>query len=528
MGFDLKDFQNKLWKTADDLRANSSLKYNEFSTPVLGLIFLRFADYRFQKAKPEIEKLKSTASRRAFDEKNAYQARGVLFVPEKASYEYLLNLPEGESAGSALNEAMSLMENENSILKGVLPKNYLRIPDDLLVSTMKIFNDVEFDRNNGDIFGKVYEFFLGKFASSEGQKGGEFYTPTCLVKLLVEIMKPFHGNAYDPACGSGGMFVQTAEFAKRENKDSDKSVNDLITVEGQEKTEETVRWCKMNLAVHGLEGDVKQANSFYEDVFHSVGKYNFVLANPPFNVDGVDKERLKGDKRFPFGLPKADNANYLWIQMFYSALKTPENGENSRAGFVMPNSASDARQTEQTIRENIIQDNAVDVMVSVGSNMFHNVTLPCTLWFLDKGKKNTDRKDKVLFLDVREIYTQIDRAHREFTDEQIEFITNIVKLYRGEAPEYKWGSKKLTLEHFPDEKYKDIKGLCKVATIADIEKQGWSLNAGRYVGVKEAEEEDYIFEEKLQELNSELEKLNSESKDLEEKIAYNIKQLLGV
>ena len=414
------------------------------------------------------------------------------------------------------------------LIESILPKNYLRIPDDLLVSTMKIFNDVEFDRNNGDIFGKVYEFFLGKFASSEGQKGGEFYTPTCLVKLLVEIMKPFHGNVYDPACGSGGMFVQTAEFAKRENKDSDKSVNDLITVEGQEKTEETVRWCKMNLAVHGLEGDVKQANSFYEDVFDSVGKYNFVLANPPFNVDGVDKERLKGDKRFPFGLPKVDNANYLWIQMFYSALKKPKDGENSRAGFVMPNSASDARQTEQTIREKIIKDNAVDVMVSVGSNMFHNVTLPCTLWFLDKGKKNTDRKDKVLFLDVREIYTQIDRAHREFTDEQIEFITNIVKLYRGEVPEYKWGSKKLTLEHFPDEKYKDIKGLCKVATITDIEKQGWSLNAGRYVGVKEVEEEDYIFEEKLQELNSELEKLNSESKDLEEKIAHNIKQLLGV
>ena len=242
MGFDLKEFENKLWKTADDLRANSSLKYNEFSTPVLGLIFLRFADYRFQKAKPEIEKLKSNSSRRAFDEKNAYQARGVLFVPEKASFKYLLTLTEGESAGSALNEAMSLMENENSILKGVLPKNYLRIPDDLLVSTMKIFNDVEFDRNNGDIFGKVYEFFLGKFASSEGQKGGEFYTPTCLVNLLVEIMKPFHGSVYDPACGSGGMFVQTAEFATREHKDFDKSVNDLITVDGQETTDEPVIW----------------------------------------------------------------------------------------------------------------------------------------------------------------------------------------------------------------------------------------------------------------------------------------------
>ena len=207
MAFNLKDFQNKLWKTADDLRANSSLKYNEFSTPVLGLIFLRFADYRFQQAKPEIEKLK-TSSRRAFDEKNAYQARGILFVPEKASFNYLLNLPESESIAKALNEAMSLIEDENPILKGVLPKGYLRIPDDLLIATMKVFADVDFDRENGDVFGKVYEFFLGKFASSEGQKGGEFYTPTCLVKLLVEIMKPFSGNVYDPACGSGHIHCQ--------------------------------------------------------------------------------------------------------------------------------------------------------------------------------------------------------------------------------------------------------------------------------------------------------------------------------
>ena len=546
MAFDLKDFQNKLWKTADALRANSGLKYNEFSTPVLGLIFLRFADYRFQKAKPDIEKLKNKSSRRAFDEKTAYEARGILYVPEKASFKYLLSLPEGESIGKAINDAMTLMENNNKErLAGVLPKGYLRIPDFLLVDTMKVFNDFKFEKENGDVFGKVYEYFLGKFASSEGQKGGEFYTPTCLVKLLVEIMKPFKGAIYDPACGSGGMFVQTAEFAKRENKDEDKSVNDLITVFGQEKTEETVRWCKMNLAVHGLEGNVISANSFYEDEYTyevedkksknckrtekgSVGQFDFVLANPPFNVDGVDKERLKGDKRFPFGLPKADNANYLWIQMFYSALKTPKDGENARAGFVMPNSASDARQTEQTIREKIIKDNAVDVMVSVGSNMFHNVTLPCTLWFLDKGKKNTDRKDKVLFLDVREIYTQIDRAHREFTDEQIEFITNIVKLYRGEKTDYKWGSEKLTLEKFPDEKYQDVKGLCKVATIEEIEKQGWSLNAGRYVGVAEVEEEDYVFEDKLKELNTELEKLNTDAKDLEEKIAHNIKELLGV
>lgn len=519
---DVKEFQDKLWKTADDLRANSSLKYNEFSTPVLGLIFLRFADYRFQKAKPEVEKIISTSKRSSNDIKVYYQSRGVLYVPEKASFNYLLGLPEGDSIGNALNTAMSLIEDENPILKGVLPKGYLRIPDDLLISTIKVFADLEFERLNGDVFGKVYEFFLGKFASSEGQKGGEFYTPTCLVKLLVEIMKPFKGSVYDPACGSGGMFVQTAEFVKRSGEEP----NERISVYGQEKTEETVKWCKMNLAVHGLEGDVKQANSFYDDVFNSVGKYDFVLANPPFNVDGVDKERLKGDKRFPFGLPKADNANYLWIQMFYSALRKDE----GRAGFVMPNSASDARQTEQTIREKLIKDNAVDIMVSVGPNMFHNVTLPCTLWFLDKSKKNSDRKDKVLFLDVRDIYKQKDKAHREFTDEQIEFITNIVKLYRNgyEKPEFKWGSENLTKKYFPDLKYKNIKGLCKITTTDEIEKQGWSLNSGRYVGVAEQEEEDYVFEEKLQELNTALDELNSISKALEEKISLDIKKMLGV
>lgn len=539
---DVKEFQDKLWKTADDLRAKSSLKYNEFSTPVLGLIFLRFADYRFQKAKPDIEKEKSKSSRKGFDEKVAYEAKGVLIVPEEASYKYLMSRPEGESVGKALNKAMSLMEAENKErLQGVLPKNYLRIPDDLLISTMKVFADLEFEHSNGDVFGKVYEFFLGKFASSEGQRGGEFYTPTCLVKLLVEIMKPFKGLVYDPACGSGGMFVQTAAFAKRENEDPSKDVNDLITVYGQEKTEETAKWCKMNLAVHGLEGTVKATDSFHNDEYTyeekgkdgepiikkgSVNQFNFVLANPPFNVDGVDKERLKGDKRFPFGLPKADNANYLWIQMFYSALKEPKSAEeNCRAGFVMPNSASDA---ESIIREKIINDNVVDVMVSVRSNMFHNVTLPCTLWFLDKAKKHTERKDKVLFLDVRDFYTPIDRAHNEFSDEQIEFITNIVKLYRGEKPVYKWGSKKLTKAYFPDEKYIDVKGLCKVATFEEIEKQSWSLNAGRYVGVAEQEEDDYVFEDKIQELNANLEKLNQESKNLESKIINNIKQLLGV
>ena len=258
---------------------------------------------------------------------------------------------------------------------------------------------------------------------AEGQKGGEFFTPTAIVKLIVEILEPFHGRIFDPACGSGGMFVQSARFVEEHKKNP----RPRFSIYGQERVAETVRLNKMNLAVHGLAGDIRQGNTYYEDLHTSPGKFDFVLANPPFNVDRVDKDRLKDDPRFPFGLPKVDNANYLWIQIFYSALS-----KNGRAGFVMANSAADARASELEIRKKLIQDRSVDVMVAVGPNMFYTVTLPCTLWFLDRGKKGTDRQDKVLFLDARHIYNQIDRAHREFTPEQIEFLANIVRLYRGE------------------------------------------------------------------------------------------------
>jgi type I restriction enzyme M protein len=277
----------------------------------------------------------------------------------------------------------------------------------------------------------------------------------------------------------------------------------------------------MNLAVHALAGDIRQGVTYYEDIHKSVGKFDFVMANPPFNVDKVDKERLKDDPRYPFGLPKTDNANYLWIQVFYSALS-----RTGRAGFVMANSAGDARGSELEIRKKMLEDRAVDVMITVGPNFFYTVTLPCTLWFLDRGKKTTGRKEKVLFIDARHIFRQIDRAHREFAPEQIEFISNIVRLYRGEAIETDAGSRELIREKFPDAKYTDVLGLCRVATLADIEAQGWSLNPGRYIGVAERAADDFEFTERLEELNEELETLNVEARELEERIAENVQSLL--
>jgi type I restriction enzyme M protein len=310
-----------------------------------------------------------------------------------------------------------------------------------------------------------------------------------------------------------------------------------ISLYGQEKTAETVKLARMNLAVNGLEGDIRQGNTYYEDLHRSQGKFDFVMANPPFNVNNVDKERLKDDPRFPFGLPRTDNANYLWIQLFYSALN-----ERGRAGFVMANSASDARQSELDIRRQLIQARAVDVMIAIGSNFFLTVTLPCTLWFLDRVKRGTPREDTVLFIDARHIYRQVDRALREFTDEQILFLANIVRLYRNEPPDWTNGNGTAVgasghsplhsplpdwSSLFPDNTYRDIPGLCKMATLAEIETQGWSLNPGRYVGVADRASDDGDFAEQLEELNEELELLNAEARELEERIAENVSHLLN-
>jgi type I restriction enzyme M protein len=506
------ELEKRLWGAADEFRANSKLKSSEYSVPVLGLIFLRYADHKFTQAKT---KFTSQGTGRRTIGKADYQARGVLYLPEAARFSTLLNLPEGADIGKAINDAMKAIEADNDDLKDVLPKTYTKLDKELLVSLLKNFAAVPMDIE-GDAFGKIYEYFLGKFAMSEGQKGGEFFTPTSIVKLIVEIIEPYHGRIYDPACGSGGMFVQSAAFVDHHKK----AVTD-ISIYGQEKVAETIRLCKMNLAVHGLAGDIRQGVTYYEDIHKSVGKFDFCMANPPFNVDKVDKERLKDDPRYPFGMPKTDNANYLWIQIFYSALN-----QTGRSGFVMANSAGDARGSELEIRKKMLEDRALDVMISVGPNFFYTVTLPCTLWFLDRGKKKTGRRDKVLFIDARHLFRQIDRAHRDWTPEQIEFISNIVRLYRGEEDETEAGSQKLMDESFPKSKYADVAGLCKVATLAEIEAQGWSLNPGRYVGVAERAPDDFEFAVRLEELNEELETLNAEARELEERIAENVTKLL--
>jgi len=510
------EIEKRLWDIADELRANSKLKSSEYSVPVLGLIFLRYADHKFAQAEKE---LAGKATGRRTVGKADYQARGVMFLPQEARFSSLLKLPEEENIGKAINDAMKAIEAENEELRDVLPKTYNRLENSILIELLKLMASIPMDIE-GDVFGKIYEYFLGEFALAEGQHGGEFYTPTSIVKLIVEIIEPFHGRILDPACGSGGMFVQSARFVENHRKNP----NAEIMVYGQEKIAETVRLCKMNLAVHGLSGDIRQGNTYYEDLHNSVGKFDFVMANPPFNVDRVDKERIKNETaRYPLGMPTADNANYLWIQVFYSALS-----KAGRAGFIMANSAADARSSEQEIRKKLIEAHAVDVIVAVGSNFFYTVPLACTLWFLDRGKKESDRRDKVLFLDARQFYRQVDRAHRDFTPEQIEFLANIVRLYRGEKPEMAMGSHSMMQRHFPNGKYVDVPGLCKVATLKEIEAQGWSLNPGRYVGVAEREADDFEFSERLQQLNEELEVLNREARELEEGIAQDVARLLEV
>ncbi|MCH8296114.1 N-6 DNA methylase [Candidatus Poribacteria bacterium] len=516
MNTNLNEIERRLWSAADELRANSTLKASEYSTPVLGLIFLRYADHRFTQAEKEIGGTATTGRRRRTDPKTEYHARGVFYLPEEARFQHLLNLPESENMGQAVTDAMKAIEAENTQLDGVLPKTYNRLEKNTLIELLRIMEQIPMDIE-GDAFGKVYEYFLGNFAMTEGQRGGEFFTPTSIVKLIVEILEPFQGRILDPACGSGGMFVQSADFIHNHKKNG----NGHISIHGIERVAETIRLCKMNLAVHGLEGDVRQANSYYDDPHRCLGKFDFVMANPPFNVDRVDKERIKDDPRFPFKMPRVDNANYLWIQLFYSSLS-----EFGRAGFVMSNAAADARASELEIRKQIIESRAVDVMVSISSNFFYTVVLPCTLWFFDKSKRHTDRGDKVLFIDARHIYQQISRAQREFTPQQIEFLSNIARLYREQAPENQHDSAELMTENFPDGKYVDVAGLCKVATIEEIEAQGWSLNPGRYVGVADREADDFDFAERLEELNEELEVLNAGAHQLEGRIAENVAMIL--
>jgi type I restriction enzyme M protein len=521
--------EKRLWEAADQFRANSGLTAAQYSQPVLGLIFLRFAEVRFAAQRAKLEKAGGSSRRGSrVDDPAAYHAEGILYLSPEARFDYLLALPEAADIGAKVNAAMREIERHNSQLAGVLPKTYNLFTSTLLKELLKKVSEIPASVDY-DAFGRIYEYFLGEFARTEGQKGGEFYTPSSIVRLLTEVIEPYHGRILDPACGSGGMFVQSARFVAEHRK----SPSDELAICGVEKTDETGRLCRLNLAVHGLEGDIRHGgnvNSYYDDPHSATGQFDFVLANPPFNVNAVDKERLKDvvgpGRRYPFGLPRTDNANYLWIQLFYSALNAM-----GRAGFVMANSASDARSSEQELRQRLIEARAVDAMVAVGPNMFYTVTLPCTLWFLDRGKAKSRRADEVLFIDARHIYRQVDRAHRDWTPAQIGFIANVVRLYRGEALDFTLGGDeaeaKIKEVFGKKPAYADVPGLCKAATLSEIAGQGWSLNPGRYVGVAPGEAvSDEDFKEQLEELNEELESLNAEARELEQTIAANVADLL--
>lgn len=444
---ELKQLEDDLWKSADDLRANSDLKSNEYSTPVLGLIFLRFADNRYRQYEPAIQQaynsLKGGRREKSMHEIALEQCG--FYLPNHARYDYLLNLPEQENIAEALKAAMVAIEKYKPDLEGVLPQDeYFRlvrgqdktIPNRLLKNFANIPPDA-----SGDMFGQIYQYFLAKFALAEGQGGGEFFTPDSVVRLMVEIVEPIRGKLFDPACGSGGMFVWSGKYVRERAEEIGIDPNDFV-VYGQEKTLETVKLAKMNIAVNGLRGEVRQANTYYEDAFGSFEDFNCVLANPPFNVDDVNLSRVELDQRFnTYGIPRkktkakkkdqgtetVPNANYLWINLFATSLKP-----GGRAGLVMANSASDARHSEADIRQTLVEQNLIYGMLTLPSNMFYTVTLPATLWFFDRGKPD----DKILFIDARNVFTQVDRAHREFSPEQVSNLAIISHLRRGKRQRF--------------------------------------------------------------------------------------------
>jgi type I restriction enzyme M protein len=445
-GKQLRKLEAELWRAADQLRANSKLTASEYSMPVLGLIFLRHAYNRFQKAKIEVEKdlpVHPQRGRRPVTKKD-FEERNAMFLPEKSQFDYLVSLPESADIGEAIDNAMKLIEEEYDNLKGVLPKNFSIFSKDLLRELLRIFNKEVLQQAEGDLFGKIYEYFLNKFAMTGAQEGGEFFTPMSLVQTIVNVIEPDHGIVFDPACGSAGMFVQTGYFIESEGlKPAEK-----VTFFGQEKAELNTKLAKMNLTVHGLEGNIQEGNTFYEDKQDMLGKADFVMANPPFNVDGVDKAKdaVKKDPRLVLdgkvNLPKNDNANYLWIQYFYNYLKppSPSTGSGSgggRAGFVMASSASDAGHSEKDIREKLVKTGAVDVMMAIGNNFFYTRSLPCTLWFFDRAKEQDDaKKDKVLMLDARKIYRKVTSKVNDFSPEQLQNLICIVNLYRGNSQKF--------------------------------------------------------------------------------------------
>lgn len=601
----IRKLETELWESADLLRAGSKLTSNQYCMPVLGLIFLRYAYSRYKMVEAEILKGRPSRGGRVIPvEASDFVAKSALYLPKEAQYDYLLNLPEDissaglinkdghtmNSLGEVVNNAMQLIEDQSEQLVGVLPKSYTDFSDEILSELLRIFNNSALDEVGGDIIGRIYEYFLNKFAKNIASDDGVFFTPKSLVKMIVNIIEPKSGVLLDPACGSGGMFIQSGDFVNATGINA----NSAMTFYGQEKVEYNAQLCLMNMAIHGLTGVIKsgdQANSFYYDAHNLEGSCDYIMANPPFNVDKVKAESCESAKRLPFGLPSINknkevgNANYLWISYFYSYLN-----EKGRAGFVMASSATDSQGKDKIIRENLVKTGHVDVMVSVGNNFFYTKSLPCSLWFFDKGKSDAI-KDKVLFIDARNYYTVVDRTINEWSEWQLKNMNAIVWLYRGEIDKYSallneyrsaLGSDKpfteqvhelsekakalrseakkavesaekrekkktqeaydikiaeLTevlavakeanwlYEKFGEGVYADILGLCKLATISEIEEKGWSLNPGAYVGVAPIEDDGVDFEERMVEIHRELLSLQGESNDLMDTISQNMKEM---
>lgn len=566
---EIKNLKDTLWQSADTLRADSGLKSSEYATPILGLIFLRFAESKYKKHEPEIlaeyNKLKGSRMERAIHE-IAIEKCG-FYLPDEARYDFLLNLPETENIPEKVKQAMTDIELYTKELEDILPKDEYYSVDgkdgkSVLKKLLKAFKDIP-DNISIDIFGDIYEYFLGKFALAEGQGGGEFFTPATVVRYMVEVLSPTEGEIFDPACGSGGMFVQTAHYISN-HKDNGNEMN--LRTYGVEKTGATVKLAKMNLALHNIRGTITETNSYYNDPYNCYGRFDYVMANPPFNVDGIELSDVKDQLRFnTYGVPQnksktkknasetVPNGNYLWINLFATSIKE----KTGKAALVMANSASDAGNSEKDIRIKLIESGVISQMVTLPSNMFNTVTLPATLWFFDAAHKN---KDEILFIDARNIFTQVDRAHRKFSDEQIKNLAIISRLYEGDSEafvalidEYKNEIKRLEgggevdenkdiaywqlnidwlLERFPEGKYIDVTGLCKAAKIEDedgIKDQDYSLNPGRYVGV--VIEDDGMTEEEFKAemlaLNDELLSLNAEAQELEKKITDNLRELVN-
>ena len=554
---ELKNLKDNLWHSADMLRAGAHLAPNKYGQPILGLIFLRYADVLFKQHKAEIDKeyetLKGTRMERSYKD-IAVQKCG-FYLPECAYFDTINDAPDDAHKAVLVKEAMEAIEKGNPKLENVLPKEVYGqlVPEEdpeLLSRIVRVFKDIP-ENINIDLFGQIYEYFLGNFALAEGQGGGAFYTPPTVVQYMVEVIHPVVGDKkfLDPACGSGGMFVQAARYMHRHNATN----QDLMRFRcyGVEKDPDTGKLGKMNLLLNNVRGEITEANSYYSDPYNAFGKFDYVMANPPFNVDEVLVSKVCDDARFTtYGVPRnktksakknsdktetVPNANYLWIGYFATALN-----DSGKAALVMANSASDAGGSELEIRKKMIQDGIISQMVTLPSNMFSTVTLPATLWFFNKQRTN---KDEILFIDARNIFIQVDRAHRKFSDEQIKNLGIITRLYEGDSDafwqlvdEYKSEGKQeevdWLLERWPEGKYRDVIGLCKVAKITGedgIEDNDWSLNAGRYVGV--VIEDDGMtkeeFHQEMLSLNGEFEQLSTEAGQLEKEIGKNIVELFG-